>query len=154
MDCKPDSAILPLLRIECLVVQGIAHMVICLLLSILFIPLTPFVFMALFWIRSEEKTKARKFVRLPFWFFKGCLIALATPFLVLYNSVKSLVVIPWAEWSNRNRSGSPKKPNGEPLANISDDERAFLDAAIYCSVIQDYNEEAKSHGQGFDIPKT
>ena len=104
--------------------------------------------------QKRGKTKARKFVRLPFWFLKGCLIALATPFPVLYNSVKSLVVIPWAEWSNRNRSGSPKKTNGDPLAAISDDERAFLDAAIYCSVIQDYNEEAKSHGQGFDIPKT
>lgn len=149
MDCKPESAILPLLRIECLVVQGIAHMVICFLLSVLFIPLTPFVFMALFWIRSEEKTKARKFVRLPFWFLKGCLKALATPFLVLCNSVKSVVIIPWAEW--KNRSGSPKKPNGDPMERKSDEEKVLQDAAIYCSVIQDYNEEAKIHGQGFNI---
>lgn len=150
MDCKPESAIFPLMRIECLLVQGIVHMVVCLATSILFIPLTPFVFMALFWIRSEEKTRARKFVRLPLWFIRGCLIALSLPFRVLYKSVKSLFIIPWAEWENR--SGTPKKPNGKPLEDMSADERKMLDAAIYCSVIKDYNEEAKRHGQGFDIP--
>jgi hypothetical protein len=151
MDCKPESAILTLLRIECLIVQGIVHLLVCLLLSILFIPLNPFVFMFLFYSRSEQKTRARKFVRMPYWLFKGCIMAVISPFLVLYNSLKSLIVIPWAEWANRKRSGMPKKPNGEPLEIMSDDERVLLDAAYFCSVIKDYNDEAKEHGQGFDI---
>ena len=58
------------------------------------------------------------------------------------------------EWKTRWLTGQPKKPSGHPIpvdGEISEEQKGL--AAIR-SVVRDYNEEARSYGQGIDIDET
>ena len=149
MDCKLESAALSLMRIECIAIQGVLSGFINGILSVLAMPFIPFTYS---WRRARETGGFKGIAMFPLFFVFGIWVALSSPFRVLIGNVRSLCGVARTEWANRWMASIPKKPNGRPLYIPTAEEDALLDAAIFRSVIRDYNEEAKRHGQGLDIP--
>lgn len=153
MDCKLEPTPRTLVRIECLVLQGIFHSIIRILWSFVSIPFTP----PMFVLFMMGNVKARPtglwgWIKSLFvWFIQGCGIAACAPAVVIYESIISLYRIPKMEWDQRWKGSIPKKPNGEPLEILSDEDRMIQDAAIAYSVLKTYNEEAKQYGEGIDM---
>ena len=152
MDCKTESAARSAIRIEAIVLQGIAHGLFLFAIGVLTAPLVPFVFMF-----GRTRANFGKWTRVlcsPFFFAAGCLFALVNPFVVLLGNLKDVLGVAKVEWETRWMAGQPKKPNGHPLAVRSDEERELDELAVTVGVIKDYNAEAREYGQGLPIDET
>lgn len=153
MDCKPPSSVKVMLRIEILLLQGILRAVLAFVAMLFVMPFIPFAVVTTRWILSRgTKGILFRLSLVPMWFLLGVVLALVHPFVVLFTTLRdTMEIIKW-EWVNRWMLGSPKKPDGTPMEIPTETEKADLDLGATLSVIRDYNEEAKQHGQGLDIP--
>lgn len=151
VDCKTESVTRTLLRIECLILQGIFNSAIRIVLALVSIPFYPFVFLTLRWMQDKKKGMAKRMLFTPLWLIYGMVMAILAPGFVLIDSVRLLWSIPLIEWKNRWMYGTPKYPNGKPMEIRDAEESHIREASIFYGVLKDYNEEAKAHGQGADI---
>lgn len=152
MDCKTESAARSAIRIEAIVLQGIAHGLFLFAVGVLTAPLVPCVF-----VFGRTRANFGKLTRVlcsPFFFAAGCLFALVNPFVVLLGNLKEVWDVAKVEWETRWMAGQPKKPNGHPLAIPTEDEMEAREMGFALGVIKDYNAEAREYGQGLPIDET
>lgn len=139
MDCKPESAARTLLRIECLVLQGIVHCVLRVSLTVLTMPFIPFLVMFGRMITADGRWKwVKRLLLPPGWFIFGLWLALIAPFAVIAQEVMDLWLVTKIEWVNRWRGGHPKLPNGKPLGFPEYGDEELITEAIEESVMRDY----------------
>lgn len=121
-------------------------------IAFVLIPIVPFIVAIARW-RAERKRLAwlTRVLLLPMWLLSGFVFGLINPFGILFKSLVDVRDVVRIEWANRWMTGLPKKPSGHPLKVRSDEERERLDAAIAMGVVEDYNDEAREHGQGIDF---
>ena len=149
MDCIQESAARSLVRIEVLVLQGIARAVILFAIGLLTMPIMPFVALSSEWRLSKNLMPWwKRTLYTPVWLALGCVVAVVSPFGVLYNGLKETKVIAKVEWKERWRYGTAKRPDGSPMNTPTPEEVRLMDVAITKGVIEDYNAEAIMHGQG------
>lgn len=149
MDCKTESAARSAIRIEALVLQGLAYGLFIFAAGVLSAPLVPFVFV--FGRIRAGVGRWTSVLCFPLFFAAGCLFALVNPFFVLWGHIKDILEVARVEWDTRWMSGQPKKPNGHPLAVPTDKEREAKENGYVIGVIKDYNAEAREYGQGIQI---
>ena len=157
MDCKHEPAVRTLLRIEVLVIQGLLEGAFLFLVGLAVIPLAPFIVAFGRWSVEGRRGRRRLLTRLlmiPLWFLSGLLFGVIGPFGTLLNSFREVAEVARVEWANRWRTGSPKTPDGHSLRERSAEEQEMWEAAIAMSVVADYNDEARAHGQGLPIDET
>lgn len=138
MDCKLECASRTLLRIECIELQGFLHLLFRIVKSVLAIPLIPFV-RVIEGLFNRSKRWYWRIVLMPVWFSSGLMIAIFSPFRIVFYTIRDMSVVARAEWYNRWRASTPKLPNGRPLYIMSDAEELILDEKITQDVIRDYN---------------
>ena len=149
MDCIQESAARSLVRIEVLVLQGIARAVTLFAIGLLTMPIMPFVSLSSEWRLSKNLMPWwKRILYTPLWLALGCVVAVVSPFGVLYNGLKETKAIAKVEWKERWRYGTAKRPDGSPMNIPTPEEVRLLDVAITKGVIEDYNAEARMHGQG------
>lgn len=147
MDTKPESAAVSFVRIQALVMQGILRSVILAAIDIVLIPITLFA-LAFSKIVSPTIPWWKKLVMLPVWMVLGVLIAVISPFRALLNGIRDTYWIAKVEWKERWRNGTAKFPDGRPMIIPTPGQERMVEVSITKSVIEDYNEEARQHGQG------
>lgn len=150
MDTIPESAATTLVRIAVLVLQGITRAVLLAMLAIVLIPIAPFI-VTVARFRHSDLTWWKKSLMLPIWFVIGTLISVLSPFSTFWRGLQETRVISVVEWRERWRNGTAKTPDGKPMHIPTPEEERLFDVAITKSVIDDYNEEARMHGQGIPI---
>lgn len=149
MDCIQESAARSLVRIEVLVLQGIARAVALFAIGLLTMPFMPFVVMSSEWRISKNLMPWwKRWLYTPLWLAIGCVVAVVSPFGVLYTGLKETKAIAEVEWKERWRYGTAKLPDGRPMPIPTPEEERQMDFAITKGVIEDYNDEARMHGQG------
>lgn len=149
MDCIQESAAISLVRIEVLVLQGIVRAVALLATGLLMMPFVPFVALSSKWRISKNLMPWwKRCLYTPLWLALGCMVAVVSPFGVLYTGLKETKAIAKVEWKERWRYGTAKLPDGRPMAIPTPEEERQMDLAITKGVIEDYNDEARMHGQG------
>lgn len=149
MDCIQESSARSLVRIEVLVLQGIARAVMLFAIGVLTMPIMPFVVLSSEWRLSKNMMPLwKRILYTPLFLVTGCVVAVVSPFGVLYNVLKETKAIAKVEWKERWRYGTAKLPNGRPMAIPTPEEERHMDFAITKGVIEDYNDEARMHGQG------
>lgn len=152
MDCKTENAVRTFLRIEVIILQGLLQGVFLSLIGVCLIPFVPFIVAFTRWRVERNRLKWHTRVMLtPMWMLSGFFFGLANPIGILFKAIADVKEIARVEWENRWRLGQPKKPNGHPLPIRTPEDQERLDAAVMMGVVEDYNEEAKSYGQGIDF---
>lgn len=148
MDCKMESTARSLVRIECLVIQGILHGFSGALLQTIAIPIMPFVFSISAYRRHGRSMGWRqRAAGLPVWFVSGAAFAVAAPFGILRRVFNDLREIARMEWKTRWQATGPKMPDGSPMPIPTGLDTAALDYAVLKSVVEDYGREADEAGQ-------
>ena len=141
MDCKLEPASRSLLRIECLLLQGMFKGILCFIRDMLLIPIVPFVVIAMRWrMESVRRGIVLRLMLCPWWFLIGCFTAVATPFMRLWNALKDIVAVCDAEWQNRWTASTPKTPDGHPYQIEDEDVWNSRDIAVLMGVLRDYEE--------------
>lgn len=144
MDCKLEPTSRSLVRIECILLQGIVRGTIELAISFLAMPFIPFNY-------SRRRVKGnglvKELLKFPLFLCFGVFVALSFPFRGLMRNCKLLWDIAETEWTNRWMASTPKKPNGRPLYIPTAEEDALFEAAIFRSVIRDYGEKGNGKEQ-------
>lgn len=153
MDCKLEPAARSLMRIEVLAAQGIVRSIVLFLIGVLISPFYPLFYVVGRFVSTRLLMPWwKRVVFIPAWMFLGVVIAIVSPFGALWNTISTTVSICRLEWVNRWLASEPKNPDGSPMYIPTERERQLMDFANTYSVLRDYNEEAKEHGQGIDIP--
>jgi hypothetical protein len=149
MDCRPESAATTLVRIETLVLQGLFRAVMVCILGIVTMPIVPSVYMLVRLGGAKGNMPWwKRLLFLPVWFLLGVGFAVAAPFVSLANGIVFTKTIVGVEWRERWRYGTMRHPDGRPLPIPDEEGLRLQDIAITRSVIEDYNDEAREHGQG------
>ena len=149
MDCRNESAATTLVRIEALVLQGWARAVVLCILGFVTMPIAPFALTCVRYVGARGTMPWwKRILFCPLWFLLGVVLALAAPFVALYNGIAMTKTIAVVEWAERWRCGTMRRPDGRSMVIPGDEEMRLFDVAITRSVIEDYNEEARQHGQG------
>lgn len=147
MDTIPESAATTLVRIEVIVLQGILRAVLLAVAGIVLMPIAPFV-VTVMRFRVAKMPWWKRILMLPLWFVLGILLAVIAPFSALWRGLSDTIGIAAVEWRERWRNGIAKYPDGSPMPIPTVEQERLVDVAITKSVIEDYNEEARQHGQG------
>ena len=149
MDCKNESAATTLVRIEVLVLQGLARTMLLFLFGIVVFPVAPFLYASVRLGETRETMPQWKRIALiPLWFVFGIAVSLLAPFVSMAKGIALSKTIASVEWHERWRCGVMKHPDGKPMSIPDANYLLKRDIAITQSVIEDYNEEALEHGQG------
>ena len=148
MDCRQESAATTLVRIEVLVLQGLARAVLVSILGIVTMPIAPFALMFIRLGGSGDMPWWKRILYCPAWLGIGVVLAIAAPFIALVNGIVFTKTIVGVEWRERWRCGTMRRPDGSSLPIPDEEGLRLQDIAITRSVIEDYNEEARQHGQG------
>ena len=147
MDTIPESAATTLVRIEVIVLQGILRAVLLAVAGIVLMPIAPFV-VTVMRFRVAKMPWWKRLLMLPLWFVQGFLLAFIAPFSALWRGLADTIGIAAVEWRERWRNGIAKYPDGRPMSIPTPEQERLTDVAITQSVIEDYNAEAREHGQG------
>ena len=147
MDTIPESAATTLVRIEVIVLQGILRAVLLSVAGIVLMPIAPFV-VTVMRFRVAKMPWWWRTLMIPYWFSLGILLAVIAPFSALWRGLSDTMGIAAVEWRERWRNGTAKYPDGRPMLIPTVEQERLVDVAITKSVIEDYNEEARQHGQG------
>ena len=147
MDTIPESAARTLVRIEVLVLQGITRAVLLFCIGVLVMPIAPFV-VTIARFGYAKMPWWKRFLMLPLWLLLGFVLAVIAPFTALWKGLSETRAIAVVEWKQRWRNGTAKHLDGRPMVIPTPEEERQLDVAITKSVIDDYNDEARRHGQG------
>ena len=147
MDTIPESAATTLVRIEVIVLQGILRAVLLSVAGIVLMPIAPFV-VTVMRFRVAKMPWWWRTLMIPYWFSLGILLAVIAPFSALWRGLSDTIGIAAVEWRERWRNGVAKYPDGRPMLIPTVEQERLVDVAITKSVIEDYNEEARQHGQG------
>lgn len=150
MDCRPEKAARSLVRIECIILQGILANFVMAVFGMIAIPFVPFAFCMDRW-RAARVGWFGKAIRVPLWFCAGAVVALLNPVVGFVRGIRSIGEVARVEWSNRWMAAHPKRPDGRPLPIRTAEEQNRIDEAVFMGVIRDYNDEARSYGQGIDF---
>lgn len=152
MDCIQESAARTLLRIEVLLLQGIAVSAYSFAVGLLAIPILPIANPVLKIMYNGYLTKPVRWwampVYLPVWILQGLWDGILYPFKAFINAATATIAICKAEWRERWRNGTLKNPDGTAMVIPDDEDEELVEAAITKSVLDDYNDEARQHGQG------
>lgn len=147
MDTMPESAAVSFVRIQVLVMQGLLRSVILASIGIAFMPIMPFALAGSRFF-SSSITRWKKLVMFPLWMVLGAIIAVISPFRTLLNGLMDTYGIAKVEWRERWRNGTAKFPDGRPMDITTPYNERMVEVSITKGVIEDYNEEARQHGQG------
>lgn len=147
MDSVSESAATTFARMEVLAMQGVLRAGVVFLAGVVAMPFAPFALTA---VRASQKGESwrKKLLCLPAWFFWGIAIAILAPFssaLSVLSATRTMVAV---EWRERWRCGTALRPDGSPMRIPTEEEKRAVDAAVTLSVLRDYNDEARRHGQG------
>lgn len=153
MDCKHESAVRTLIRIEALAIQGVLYSAVVFCLAVIAIPLVPFSTAVSGWRHLSNPAIKHKLIRLPLWFGFGILAALSTPFILLAQSIRNIWQVSKTEWVTRWTTGLPKRADGKPAYVLSQRDKDAIDLAVTVGVLKDYNEDAKALGDGLPLTK-
>lgn len=147
MDTMPESAARTLVRIEVIVLQGILRAVLLSALAILLMPIAPFV-VTIARFGYARMPWWKRLLMLPLWILLGIVLSVMAPFTSLWRGLTDTIGIAAVEWRERWRNGIAKYPDGRPMVIPTPEHERIVDVAITKSVIEDYNDEARQHGQG------
>ena len=147
MDTIPESAATTLVRIEVIVIQGILRAVLLAVAGIVLMPIAPFV-VTVMRFRVAKMPWWWRTLMIPYWLSLRILLAVMAPFSALWRGLADTIGIAAVEWRERWRNGIAKYPDGSPMLIPTVEQERLVDVAITKSVIEDYNEEARQHGQG------
>jgi hypothetical protein len=142
MDCKYESEVRTLLRIEVILIQGLLQGLLFSLITLLAIPFSWLpVAHRLFRNRRGRMGTAANILCIPLWMLCGVIVAVVMPFGLLFKTFIDLREVAKVEWETRWMTGKPKKPNGKPMRPLTDEEREEMEAEITRGVIEDYADE-------------
>ena len=140
MDCKPESAAVTMLRIECLVFQGIIRSVLMFVFWVVMFPIAPVFYLVEFIRYNTGRMPLWKLIlKTPVVLFMGVLAAAMLPFVEAVENIGMTFKIARAEWRNRNISGTPKHPDGT-LMNILDSISVQPSKSELMEVLEEYDK--------------